>query len=81
MNLDGTDWQTEGDFEDAVAEENDNIGPENEQPPEFLTTPPISDDARELLLDAARSADNTIVAYKVMAGLAIHKATGLCRTG
>ena len=72
VNREGTDWHTAGNFEDAVAEENDNLGPRDEQPPEFPTTPPISDDARELLLDAARSADNTIVAYKVMAGLAIH---------
>ena len=72
VNREGTDWHTAGDFEDAVAEENDNLGPRDEQPPEFPTTPPISDDARELLLDAARSADDIIMAYKVMAGLAIH---------
>ena len=69
--LTGTDWHTAGDFEGAVAEENDNFGHLVEQPPELPTTPPISADARELLLEAARSADDTIMAYKVMAGLGI----------
>lgn len=69
--LTGTDWYTAGDFEGAVAEENDNLGHLVEQPPALLTRPPISADARELLLDAARSADDTIMAYKVMAGLGI----------
>ena len=71
VNLQGTDWHLAGDFEGAVAEENDNLDPRFEQPPELPTTPPISADARELLLDAARSADDTIMAYKVMAGLGI----------
>ena len=71
INLNGEYWHTAGDFKSAVAEENDNLDPRFEQPPELPTTPPISADARELLLDAARSADDTIMAYKVMAGLGI----------
>ena len=71
VNTDGTDWYTAGDFEGAVAEENDNLGSRLERPPQLLATPQISDDARELLLDAARSADDTIMAFRVMAGLGI----------
>ena len=75
VNLQGTDWHLAGDFEDAVVEENDNLGPRLEPPPQLLTTPQISDDARELLLDAARSANDTIMAYKVLAGLGIKTRT------
>ena len=71
VNLQGTDWHLAGDFEGAVAEENDNPGHLAEQPPELRTTLQVSADARELLLNAARSADDTIMAYKVMAGLGI----------
>ena len=72
VNREGTAWHKAGDFEGAVSDENDIIAPRIEQPPEVPTIPPISDDAKELLMDAARNADNTIVASMVMAGLAIH---------
>ena len=72
VKLDGDDWLTTGDFESAVAEESDSVAPQLEQAPEVPTIPPISDDAKELLLEAALSARNTIAAYKVMASLAIH---------
>ena len=42
-----------------------------ERPPSNPASLQLSEDAREMLLDAARSADDTIMAYKVMAGLAI----------
>ena len=70
INLNGEYWHTAGDFESAVAEENDNLDPRFEQPPELQNSPPISDDARELLY-AARSEDATIMAYRVMPGLVI----------
>ena len=70
INLNGEYWHTAGDFESAVAEENDNRDPRFEQPPELQNSPPISDDARELLY-AARSEDATIMAYRVMPGLVI----------
>ena len=82
VNLQGTDWHLAGDFEGAIAEENDNPGHPVEQSPELRTTPPISADARELLLDAAQSADDTIMAYRVMTGMGIKTGNRvLCRTG
>ena len=70
INLNGEYWHTAGDFESAVAEENDNLDPRFEQPPELQNSPPISDDAKELLY-AALSEDATIMAYRVMPGLVI----------
>ena len=70
-NLTGTDWHTAGDFDGAVAEENASFGHIVEQRPELPATSPISDDAMELLLDAARNEDDTIMAYNVMTGLGI----------
>ena len=71
VNLDGTTWHTTGDFEAAVSQENSNLGHIVEQPSQLPTPPPMSDDARELLLDASLSDDDTIMAYRVMAGLGI----------
>ena len=42
-----------------------------ERPPSNPASSQLSEDAREMLLDAASSADDTIMAYKVMAGLGI----------
>ena len=71
VNLKGTDWHTAGDFEGAISEDNNNRDPQVEQPPELPHLPPISDDASELLLHAARSEDALITAYRVMPGLVI----------
>ena len=74
VSLQGTDWHTAGDFEAAlvqlttVSSESTAI---EEQPPSNPASSQLSEDARELLLDAARSKDDAISVVRVIAGLAI----------
>ncbi len=76
VNLEGTDWRTVGDFESAIDETNRSPTDAADQNSRLPIAPTISEDARELLLAAARSQDGAIRAKAVLGGLQIHTESG-----
>ena len=74
VNLQGTDWHTAGDFEAALALLTQGLSEPmavEEQPSNNAAYPQLSDDAKELLIDAANSAKGAIVRVRSAGGLVI----------
>ena len=74
VNLDGTDWHKDGDFEGAVArlpQGSPESAGNGEQHSPRADLPQLSEDACELLVEAARDKSGTILKIKGMRGLSI----------